>query len=54
MDVSVKKGEVYVFCRCGLSPAYPLCDGSHKGTGIRPLRFKAEKTEVIQFKDGQV
>jgi glutamate synthase domain-containing protein 2 len=42
--VQTKKGESYTWCRCGRSKDQPFCDGSHKGTGITPVTFKAEET----------
>lgn len=39
------EGEAYYFCMCGRSQSQPFCDGSHRGTGITPLKFVAEKTE---------
>ena len=45
--VDVEKGVEYAWCRCGRSRTEPWCDGSHKGTGIRPLVFKAERTETL-------
>ncbi|MGR5148432.1 glutamate synthase-related protein [Photobacterium alginatilyticum] len=44
VKVSLEKGQEYYFCRCGHSTKQPFCDGSHKGTGITPLPFKAEQS----------
>ncbi|OLQ71322.1 glutamate synthase [Photobacterium proteolyticum] len=44
VKVSLEKGQEYYFCRCGRSTKQPFCDGSHKGTGITPLPFKAEQS----------
>jgi CDGSH-type Zn-finger protein len=39
----IDPGEYY-WCRCGRSSTQPYCDGSHKGTGLEPVRFEiAEK-----------
>ena len=43
--VELKEGESYFFCACGRSATQPFCDGSHKGTGLSPLKFTSEKTE---------
>lgn len=45
--VEVKAGERYTWCACGRSESQPFCDGSHKGTGITPKTFKAEKSETV-------
>lgn len=37
-----KKGETAFWCACGRSARQPYCDGSHKGTGIIPLRVTAQ------------
>lgn len=42
--VELKQGESYTWCRCGRSSNQPFCDGSHKGTGITPITFKAESS----------
>jgi CDGSH-type Zn-finger protein len=41
-QVELKGGQDYFFCRCGRSKKQPFCDGSHKGTGLEPLKFSAE------------
>jgi CDGSH-type Zn-finger protein len=47
--VEVKCGEKYWWCACGLSAKQPFCDGSHKGTGLKPVTWKAEKDETMWF-----
>ena len=42
--MELKAGEYY-WCACGRSASQPYCDGSHKGTGLRPIAFTAPKTE---------
>ncbi len=41
--VELESGKTYAWCRCGRSDNQPFCDGSHKGTSLEPLMFKAEK-----------
>jgi CDGSH-type Zn-finger protein/mannose-6-phosphate isomerase-like protein (cupin superfamily) len=43
----VKAGEQYLWCRCGRSRSQPFCDGSHMGTAIRPVAFRAERDEEV-------
>lgn len=42
--VELEAGKSYSWCRCGRSANQPFCDGSHRGTDIKPLTFAAEKT----------
>lgn len=42
--VELQAGKAYHWCACGRSKNQPFCDGSHKGTGIEPVKFTAEKT----------
>jgi len=43
----VHNGQRYSWCTCGQSSKQPLCDGSHKGTGIKPLRMVAEEDATL-------
>ena len=45
--VDVTEGGKYYWCACGRSANQPWCDGSHKGTGIEPTGFTAEKTGTV-------
>ncbi|MFQ5348206.1 MAG: CDGSH iron-sulfur domain-containing protein [Rhodothalassiaceae bacterium] len=38
-----RKGRSYAWCACGRSASQPFCDGSHKGTGIEPVVFRARE-----------
>ena len=35
----------YSWCACGLSKKQPFCDGSHKTTKFKPLKFSIAQTE---------
>jgi len=42
--VTLKKaGRKYAWCACGRSKTQPFCDGSHAGTGIEPVVFRAQE-----------
>ena len=47
--VNVEAGKTYAWCSCGGSKSQPFCDGSHKGTGMTPAMFKADKTATVYF-----
>ena len=41
------KPGTYWWCACGKSKTQPFCDGSHKGSGIEPVKFElAEATSA--------
>lgn len=47
--VEVDAGKDYHWCACGRSANQPFCDGSHKGTGLTPLKYTAEKSGTTYF-----
>ncbi len=47
--VEVEAGREYFWCRCGRSARQPFCDGSHKGTGLAPLRYRAGESTTVYF-----
>jgi methylamine---glutamate N-methyltransferase subunit C len=42
--VTLERGKQYHFCVCGRSANQPFCDGSHAGSGFRPLAFTAKES----------
>ena len=44
IKVELDKNEEYFFCACGKSATQPFCDGSHRGSTIKPQKFKPEDT----------
>ncbi|GGB44158.1 hypothetical protein GCM10011505_26860 [Tistrella bauzanensis] len=48
-EVVVTAGRTYWWCSCGLSKKQPFCDGTHKGTGLSPLAWKAEEDGTAWF-----
>ena len=47
--VEVEEGKTYFWCACGRSAKQPFCDGSHKDTGISPVKHQAEKAGKLFF-----
>ncbi|MBI3630844.1 MAG: CDGSH iron-sulfur domain-containing protein [Candidatus Sungbacteria bacterium] len=47
--LDVEQGKTYLWCACGLSKTQPMCDGSHKGSGFKPVAFTASETEEVWF-----
>ena len=47
VKINAKKDRRYAWCSCGLSAKDPYCDGSHKGTGFKPMIAKEEADKTI-------
>jgi CDGSH iron-sulfur domain-containing protein 3 len=47
--VAVEAGKTYYWCACGKSATQPYCDGSHKGSGLAPVKFDATETKTAYF-----
>jgi CDGSH-type Zn-finger protein len=47
--VEVTSGKSYFWCACGKSANQPFCDGSHKDTGITPVKFTADADKKVFF-----
>jgi len=45
----VEAGKSYWWCACGRSKTQPFCDGSHKGTGLSPVEYKADRSRTVYF-----
>jgi CDGSH-type Zn-finger protein len=37
----------YFWCACGRSQNQPFCDGSHKGTGLAPVKFELTEKKTV-------
>lgn len=37
----------YWWCACGKSATQPFCDGSHKGTGLGPVKFELAEAKKV-------
>lgn len=48
MAVDLEPGT-YWWCACGRSSHPPFCDGSHKGTGIQPVKHEATESGKVWF-----
>lgn len=47
--VDCEAGKTYFWCSCGRSENQPFCDGSHKGTGLEPVKHTADKDGKLFF-----
>jgi len=47
--LTLEAGKKYLFCTCGKSEDQTFCDGSHKGTDFKPMKFSVEKTDTYSI-----
>lgn len=47
--IEVTEGKSYFWCSCGQSDNQPFCDGSHKDTGFKPVKWTAEDSKTKYF-----
>lgn len=47
--VAVEAGKSYFWCACGQSKTQPFCDGSHKGSGLNPVKYEAIEDKKVFF-----
>jgi CDGSH-type Zn-finger protein len=47
----VQKTEpgTYWWCACGRSKGQPFCDGSHKGTGLEPVKVDITEAGTVAW-----
>ena len=45
--IFLKAKVKHAFCACGNSEKFPLCDGTHRGSGIKPIKFFVQKDEEV-------
>jgi len=44
--VTLEPGR-HAWCACGLSKNQPHCDGTHRGTEFRPLKFETTEEQEV-------
>jgi len=44
----VETGD-YWWCACGLSKSQPFCDGTHKGTGLGPVKINIPEAKTVAW-----
>lgn len=47
--IEVEAGKSYWWCACGRSASQPFCDGSHKGSEMRPIKYDATESKKVWF-----
>ena len=47
--INVEAGKDYWWCACGQSNNQPFCDGSHRGTGMTPVRTEITEAKKVAW-----
>ena len=47
-SLTLKPGT-YWWCACGRSKTQPFCDGSHKGSGLEPVKFEITQEAPVSL-----
>lgn len=47
--LDVEAGSSKWWCACGLSKGQPFCDGSHKGSGMGPVKCEFSEAKKVAF-----
>ncbi|MFP5276325.1 MAG: CDGSH iron-sulfur domain-containing protein [Acidobacteriota bacterium] len=48
-ETQVEVGKSYFWCACGRSASQPFCDGSHRGTGMTPVKYECRESGTVFF-----
>jgi len=47
--VEVEAGKIYSWCSCGLSQKQPFCDGAHKGTEFKSIKYSSDVNKTVSL-----
>uniref|UniRef100_A0A6S6U737 Glutamate synthase [NADPH] large chain (EC) n=1 Tax=uncultured Thiotrichaceae bacterium TaxID=298394 RepID=A0A6S6U737_9GAMM len=47
--VDVEEGKSYFWCSCGKSTNQPFCDGAHKNSDFKPVKYEATESKKVFF-----